>query len=61
MTSRTITTLSLLGCGLTLLIAGGLLDNNQTLLTMGSTVMLTGAAYATGKAVANKIENREDQ
>lgn len=53
MTPHTITTLSMLGCGLTLLVVGAVIGHDA-LLTIGSTVMLTGVAYATGKAVANR-------
>lgn len=58
MTNRTITTLSLLGCGLALLIAGAALSND-TLLTVGTTVMVTAVAYATGKMIAAKTEDKQ--
>ena len=57
MTNRTITSLSLLGTGLALLIVGAVL-NNDTLLTVGTTVMATAAAYATGKLIASKTETK---
>lgn len=57
MTNRTITSVSILLCGLILLIVGALLDNS-TLLVMGGTVMTTGLGYATGKMIAAKNEGK---
>jgi 1,4-dihydroxy-2-naphthoate octaprenyltransferase len=57
MTNRTITSLSLLGTGLALLIVGAVLGND-TLLTVGTTVMATAVAYAAGKFIASQSETK---
>jgi hypothetical protein len=57
MGSRTITSLSILGCGSLLLIVGALVGN-ESLQTVGTTVLLTGVAYATGKAIASRQEHK---
>jgi len=57
MTNRTITSLSLLGTGLALLIVGAVVEHD-TLLTQGITVLAVAVAYATGKLLASKTETK---
>jgi len=57
MTNRTITSISIMFCGLVLLVVGAVLENS-TLQVMGGTVMTTGLGYATGKLIASKKEEK---
>ena len=53
-TSHVVTSVAILVIGLVCTIAGAVLENDSLTVT-GTTMLLTGMTYATGKAVANHM------
>jgi hypothetical protein len=53
-TSHVVTSVAILVIGMICALAGAVLEN-ESLTTTGTTMLLIGGSYATGKAVANRM------